>query len=655
MAGSDLFNVGVSGLLAYQRSLNTTSHNIANVNTQGYSRQTVQLSANLPQAAGSGFIGTGVGVETITRSYDAYLEVSMRDTTSSQSAFESYFKLASQIDRLIADNDIGMSSAFDAFASALQDVADSPSDTTARQVLLNQGETLTETFNQMYTLIEDMRQHVNSEMRAGVAEINRLSSSIAALNERIVLETGRTGQPPNDLLDQRDAAVLELAQYTSVTTLQQDDGALNVMIGKGQPVVVANRAFQMGTTPAVGDPDRLDVTLTVSSGVSTVITSQLDSGSFGGLIDFQEQMLDPALNKLGLTATGMSELFNQQHRMGVDLSGTLGNDFFNVAAPQVLTLNGTPGNVTASVADVSALTAADYTIQYASGAWSLRNNETNLPVAMTGTGTALDPFVADGVEIVVTSTPVNGETYEIRPTRTAARSIRVALPGVDQIAAAAPIRSSANIANTGSGNISSGVVTDIDNIAFQFSAGTLSPPVLVEFTAANSYDLYDNSNPAAPVLLEAGIAYNPATGDDVFPTPGGIDQGYRVQITGAPAAGDRFNVDYNTGGVGDNRNMLLLSTVTENASLDGGVNSVRDTYRNLVTDVSIDTRQAQQSSVAQSRVLEQITSSHDSISAVNLDEEAANLVRFQQAYQAAAQVIATASSLFDSLLNAVRR
>ena len=224
-----------------------------------------------------------------------------------------------------------------------------------------------------------------------------------------------------------------------------------------------------------------------------------------------------------------------------------------------------------------------------------------------------------------------------------------------QIAAAAPIRSSAANANTGTGAISAGVVTDINNAAFQTTAGQLTPPVLVRFNSATSYDVFDNSNPASPVLLEAGIAYNPATGGEVFPTPGGLDYGYSVSLNGAPAAGDEFSTEYNTGGVGDNRNALLLSATANLKLMASGTATIADSYNTLVADVGSDTKQAELNALAQSRVLDQAIATRESISGVNLDEEAANLVRYQQAYQAAAQVITVANDMFDILLNAVRR
>lgn len=653
---ADMLNIGVSGLLAYQRSLGTISQNIANVNTEGYSRQTTQLQATLPQAYGYGFQGTGVEVSTISRSYDAYLEVNMRNTTSSQSEFEAFYQLASQLDNLVADADAGMSSSIQRFFSAVQDVADAPADPAARQVLLSEGRQLSKQFNELAGWIENSRQYVNSQMNSAVADINRITSGIAELNQRIVLEQGRAGgQPANDLLDQRDRLILELSGLVNVTTLQQDDGAVNVLVGKGQALVIGSDAIELETTIEASDPNQLGIAMRSGGGGLISITDQMSGGLIGGVLGFRDRMLDPASNSLGLTAIGIASFFNEQQRQGMDLDGDLGVDFFNVSSPQVLSINGTAGGVVAAFDDVSQLTNLDYTIQYDAGSWTLRRTDTGQAVSMTGSGTAADPFLADGLRIEVTATPVNGETWQIRPTRNGARDIDMILGSANQIAAAAPVRSLSASGNTGTGTISAGSITDIDNAAFQTTPGQLTPPLLIQFTAGNSYDIYDNSNPGSPVLLEAGIAYDPATGSDLFPTPGGLDYGYSMRITGAPQSGDSFSTQYNTDGIGDNRNALALAELAADKLLNGGTASVVDSYRNLVVDVGINTRQAEQNSLAQKRVLDQVTAEHDARSGVNLDEEAANLVRFQQAYAAAAQVISAANAMFDTLLRVTTR
>jgi flagellar hook-associated protein 1 FlgK len=653
---SGLINIGVSGLLAYQRSLDAISHNIANVNTEGYSRQSVNLTARPPQITGYGFVGKGVEIASIQRSFDAYVEGNLRSSTSSTSEFEAFHTLASQLDNVMADADAGMSTSLQRFFNAMQDVADTPADPVARAVVMNEAQQLAEQFNGLAGWVENLRGHVNSDLRASVNEINGITSSIAQLNESIVVEQGRSGgKPANDLLDQRDALILRLSEYVNVTTLQQDDGAINVLVGSGQPLVVGNRPSSLAVFNEPGDPNALGIALTNSNGSLTPVTKQLTGGRMGGVLGFRDNMLDQASNSLGLVAIGMADFVNQQHARGMDIDGALGGDFFSVAQPQVISITGAPGNVSIGFDDVAQLTNQDYELQFNTGVWSLSRNDTGQVIPMTGSGTAIDPFVADGLSIVINVPPAAGDTYEIRPTRNGARDIDLALGSSRQIATAAPIRSQAENSNTGSGSISAGSVSDITNPAFQATPGQLTPPLMLRFTAANTYDVYDNTNPAAPVLLEAGIAYNPATGGDIFPTPGGIDDGYRMRLTGAPAAGDEFSTEFNTGGSGDNRNALAIGALATSKLMSGGTASITDSYNSLVADVGTGTRQAEQNRLAHKGVLERVNASHDAISGVNLDEEAANLVRFQQAYQAAAQVISTANSLFDTLLNAVRR
>ena len=651
----DLFSIGASGLLAFQRSLNTISHNIANVNTEGYSRQTVELATRPPEPNGFGFSGNGVDTVTIRRSYDAFVESSLRSGMSATAEFEAFHTLAAQLDNVVADPDTGIHTSLQRFFDAVQDVADTPASPAARQVLFNEGEVLATQFNELASWIEGVRGQVNSDINSGVNEINQISQAIAELNQSIVIEQGRAGQPPNDLLDQRDTLIKDMSELVYVTTLQQDDGSVNILIGTGQVLVRGNTATSLTVIQEAGDPRQLGVAVQGNGGLLVPVTEQLSGGRLGGVLNFRDQMLDPTSNSLGLTAIGLGSYFNEQHQRGMDLDGVLGLDFFSVAQPQVLAVSGNPANVSLAIDDVSQLSNADYKLRFNAGAWELTNKLTGQNIAMTGSGTAADPFIAEGMSIEITAAPANGDTYLLRPTRTGAMDIQMVLANNRQIAAAAPVRSVAATANTGTGVITAGEVTDISNAAFQTTSGQLTPPLLVRFTTGTSYDVYDNTNAAAPVLLEAGIAYDPATGTDLFPTPGGIDHGYRMQLSGAPAAGDEFSTEYNTGGIGDNRNALSLAGLATDKLMYAGSASVTDSYNRLVADVATDTRQAEINSLAQKRILDQTMARRESISGVNLDEEAANLVRYQQAYQAAAQVISTANTLFDTLLNAVRR
>ncbi|WP_456417506.1 flagellar hook-associated protein FlgK [Thiolapillus sp.] len=656
MTTGNMLGIGTSALRAFQRALNTTGHNIANANTPGYSRQRVDLSSATPQYAGYGYIGTGVRTDSVRRFYDGFVENQVRNYTSSTTEFQTLHNYAAQIDNVLADPDAGLSTAMQRFESAAQDLANDPASTATRQALISEGQGLVDRFHSLGGWLDDMNSQVNNDLQASVTEINRISSAIADLNKEIVRASGIAGdQPPNDLLDQRDSLIRDLSEHVSVSTLSQDDGSLNVMIGSGQALVVGSNATQLGTYRGPGVHAPLQVALEAGSNNQVPITDQLSGGKVGGLLGFRSRVLEPAVNELGRAAIGLGEFFNAQHQRGVDLNGQLGQAFFSFPDPQWDSYPGVSSSLSVAWDDVGQATGADYKLQYDGATWSISRTDTGEQVAMTGSGSAADPFVVDGVRITVDAAAVSGDTFLIQPTRNGAQSLQMLVNDPSQIAAAAPVLTSAMTTNTGSGAISAGRVTDIDNAAFQSTPGSLSPPVMIRFTSATTYELYDNSNPASPTLLEAVSGFDPAAGDDVFPTPGGLDYGYQVRLTGSPNAGDEFTIGYNSNGDGDNRNALALGEVLTGSVMGNGTESLSDVYRGMVSEVGTTTRQAEMTVGAHQQLLERSLNARDAISGVNLDEEAANLVKFQQSYQAAAQVIATANELFDTLLGAVRR
>lgn len=655
MASGSLFGIGTSALLAFQRALSTTGHNIANANTKGYSRQMVEFSSAPPQYAGYGFIGTGVRTDSIRRIYDGFVDGQVRNYTSAATEFQTFHHYASQIDNVLADPEAGLSTAMQRFSSAVQDLSNDPASSAARQAMISEGEALVERFHSLGGWLEDMNAQVNNDLQASVTEINRISTAIADLNQKIVMADGVADeQPPNDLLDKRDSLIRELSSHVSLTTLTQDDGSINVMIGTGQTLVVGYNVTRLTTVRGAGVHSPLQIALEAGANGQVPITDQLSGGKIGGLLGFRERALDPAINELGRVAVGIGEFFNQQHQRGVDLNGQLGQAFFSYPEPQWDSFPGVTSTLSLAWDDVGQITGADYQLQFDGSAWSIRRTDTGEQLTMAGTGTTADPFVVDGLRITVDPAAVSGDGILIQPSRTAAQSLQILVNDTAQIAAASPVLAIARSSNGGSGVISAGQVTDIGNPAFQSAPGSLSPPLMIRFTSPTSYDIYDNSNPASPALLESVSGYDPATGSELFPTPGGIDHGYRVRLTGGPATGDEFTLGYNSNGDGDNRNALALGEVLNGKVLGNGSESLADAYRNLVSQVGTTTRQSELAAGAHQQLLERSLNARDSISGVNLDEEAANLVRFQQAYQAAAQVIAAANEMFDTLLGAVR-
>jgi flagellar hook-associated protein 1 FlgK len=627
----DILRTGLSGLLAFQRALATTSHNVANVATEGYSRQVTDLATKTPQGYGSGFVGNGVDVVSVRRIYDQFAVQNLRTATANAGQSDTVANFAGQIDDIIGDPTTGISTSLQAYFNAWQDVANNPSSTASRQVLISQGQTLASRFSDASTRLDGVAQNVNDKIRADVTQINSLASQLAKLNADIVTaRSSFSGQPPNDLLDKRDTILTQLSQYTNVTTTSDSDGALNVFIGNGQALVLRNVSETLTAAPSSLDPSKLDISYSGSGG--TIITQSLSGGELGGLFQVRDQILDPTRNQLGLVAVGLATSVNAQQAAGLDLTGQLGSDFFSVSGPQAYprSSNTGGGSVTASISDIGALTGDEYDLRYNGSAYSLFRVSDGSSVTLTGAGTVANPFIADGVSIVVSGAPAAGDQFRIQPTRTGASSIAAVLTDPRGIAAAGPVRASAALTNAGNATISQGDVLDASN-------ANLLTTVSIQFLSATTYSV--NGGPA--------VAY--ASG-------GNIDvNGWRVQITGTPVTGDSFTVQKNTGGVADNRNALLAAGLQNENILAGGTTSISGAFSVLVGAVGSEAQQANITRDAQATIASQAKETVSSISGVNLDEEAADLVRWQHAYQAAAQTIAVASTLFDTLIAAVRR
>jgi flagellar hook-associated protein 1 len=640
MATGDVLNTAVSGLLAFQRNLAVIGQNISNASTAGYSRQTAQMVTNPPQFDGSGYIGTGVKVSTVTRAYDSFVTTQLRTATAASSQLDQYYQLASQVDNLFADSNAGLSPNLSSFFSAVQGVSNDPTSIPARQVLLSEGGSLAARFQYINDRLNAMRDDVNTQISTGVTEINSLASSIANVNKQITTATGAgSGQPANDLLDQRDELIRQLAEKVSVTAVAQDDGSVNVFIGNGQTLVLGQTANSLSVTGNPYDATRKEVSF-VSGGTTTTVSNVITGGSLGAALAFRSEILDSAQNALGQIAIGISSTVNDQHALGMDLYGNLGGDFFNPidsTSPTVYAHSSNTGSaqIGVTISDVSALTSSDYTLAYDGATYTVTRLSDNATVY---SGAALPGTIAsEGLTFSLASGTVNsGDRFLIQPTRTGANDIGMALTDPAAVAAAAPIRTAAANTNSGSGIVSAG------------SVNTPPPPnanlqqtVTITFTSPTTFDVSGTGtgNPT-------GVAY--VSGQDIS------YNGWTFKITGAPATGDLFTVSANTNGYDDNRNALAIAGLQTASTLGGATASYGDVYSEIVADVGTKTHAAQLDSTAQSTLLQQVTDQRNSISGVNLDEEAANMLRFQQAYQAAAQMVTVSGAIFQTLLAAVR-
>ena len=540
---SNILSIGQSALAAAQVGLSTTGHNIANAATPGYNRQVVVQGAALPQNFGFGFMGQGTEISTVKRIYNEYLGNQVQTAQASKSGLDSYYAQIKQIDNLLGDATTGLSPVMQDFFSSIQDVTSNPSGIPARQGVLSSAEALASRFQSLAGRLEEIEQGVNSQILSSVSSINTYAQQIASLNDAIGRAQRATGQPANDLLDQRDQLILELNKEIKTTVVKQGDGNYNVFIGNGQPLVVGTTTYQLANVASPTNPERIEVAFRASSGDLVIVgDAGVVGGKLGGLIEFRSQTLEPAQNALGRVAIGLADTFNAQHQLGFDLNGVAGGAFFNVAAPAVGSNSTNTGSavIGASIDNANALTISDYRLQYDGANYTLTRLSDN-----TTTTFATFPQIVDGVELNLTSgAPATGDSFLIRPTVNGASGFGVALTDPAGFAAAAQ-----------------------------------------------------------------------------------------------------------TGAVGDNRNALLLGALQTAKTLGNGTTSFQGAYSQFVSQIGNKTRELEVTSSAAGKLLTEATTALQNESGVNLDEEAANLLRYQQAYQAAGKVMQIASEMFDMLLS----
>lgn len=636
--GSGFLNIGVSGLNAANVGLLTTSHNISNASTPGYNRQQIVQTTNTPLFTGAGFIGQGTAVQTVKRIYDQFLTGQILSAQTGASEMDAYLAQIQQIDNLLADPDAGLSPALSAFFDGVGEVAANPSSIAARQSMLSAAQSLVARFQAIDNRFNEIREGTNAQVSGEVSAINTLVSQIAETNQRIILaQAAGSSQPANDLLDLRDQLIAELNQEIRVQTVADPDGTVSVFIGNGQPVVVGSLAFTLEAIAAPEDSEKITVALQAPGGSVVYLQEDLlTGGKLGGLIKFRNESLDSVQNGLGRIALALGQNVNDQHQLGQDLTGALGTAFFNLGSPTLKpnALNTGGGVPAVSIADVGQLTTSDYRLSYDGATYTLLRLSDDTVVASVA---SLAPAITvDGMTIGAGTWAANAnDSILIQPTRTGAHDLGVAVTDARNIAAAAPMRSAAAVANTGTGRISAGSVD-----APPPPNANLRNTVTITFdNPPGTFDVFDAT---LGVSLATNVAYTP--GADIS------YNGWTAQITGTPAAGDGFTVASNSNGVSDNRNAVALAALQTAKAIAGGTASYTSAYAQIVSQVGTKTAEVETIGKSQQALADQTESQRQSVSGVNLDEEAANMLRYQQAYQAAAKMIDIAGTLFEEIL-----
>ena len=666
------FSIGVSGLNAAQMNLLATEHNVVNANTPGYTRQRVVQASNIAINTGAGALGQGVHVQTIERMYDKFLTAQVNTAQAQTSSLDTYYSQIKQIDSMLADPQAGLSPALQDFFSGVQQVAANPSSLPARQSMISSAQTMATRFHNLDLRLTEINEQVNGRISNAVTEVNAYANQIADVNQQIIISESGYGQPANDL---------------KVSTTTNSDGSYNLFIGTGQQLVVGARANQLTANASTIDPGKIVVGLNTAGGSQEFPESMITGGELGGLVAFRKDSLEVAANEMGRVAASLALTFNAQHSLGQDLLGKASVDpsgfvgkFFTIPDPKVLagSTNTGAGAMTATFAAPSApgapnysgnfstnLTNSSYQLQFndAAGAYTITRLSDNVQVKV---GTGVGAVTFDGVDLKIPPNIKKKNKFVIKPVTEAGRNI-----GVDTqiaadprlVAAGAPIKVTQQQGNTGSMTVSQGILGvgySITGQPLKLAADAANPPTYLvlsgtpsaTWTAGWTAIYSDGKNPGAGSggLLPAGnsIPLVNASGG----TLAGVSfSGMSFQINGSPAANDEFTIAKNASGVQDGRNAVLFAKLQTQNTVAGGTATFQSSYARLVADNGIRTREAKVQLDAQGAILDQAQSTRDSLSGVNLDEEAANMLRYQQAYQASSKILEIGNKLFDTILS----
>lgn len=683
-----LLNIGKTAVLANSRLLNTTGNNIANINTPGYVRQRTTFVAEQ--------FGLGVGQGTTERLVNEFTQKQLRRDTTNAAYSSQYLAEANRLDALFSNAANSIATGMNNLFQQIQTANNDPTQLSNRQLVIGTSQSLLDQFNSMSTLIADQEQFLNQQLDANVSEVNDLISQIAAYNNDIVSYGSSSSRPvPLDLLDRRDNAILKLAEYVDIQTVDSNSGEKLVFMASGQALVVERGEFNLLSLRGEPDPnDRIiELTLQSNNNVKLELDAQGVGGKIGALTDYRLQVINPTQRQLGQLSLALADSMNTQNKLGLTLNGTLGQDLFRLPVTQGLSFATNSANARVSVSvepgESGKLPPNDFLLEVID-ANNLRltplddmgnpitANAKNIPTAGLPDqfdSTSVPDGDLFGLQLQVDAA-VAGDKFVLKPLSAAARSMQMATNRAEDVALAGPLRGEFTSANLGNGRVDGVKVFATDPASSAFTNSSLiNGPYTVTYQGQDSADnkfVFSITDNTGAVLGEARFDNNNfnnvlSKAIDPLSNPPGQSlkdtKGFDFNITGVPRPGDTFTIAFNENGFNDNRNGLELSAL-QNSSLvrrnsepfGAGVNqySLNQSYATMVGNIGERTRQARTADEANTAILEQTTLWYESLSGVSLDEEAADLVRFQQSYAAAAKILATSQTVFDTLLQALR-
>ena len=662
---ADLLQIGTSGINAFQRMLATTGNNISNINTAGYTRQR--------NIAISDQFNAGVAGVVDRRVLDKFAQGEMRRDTSINAYAQALSFELQRTDAMMSDKANNLGTAFDSAFQSVHTANDDPTSLDTRQLMLGEMKSLISTYNMLAKNYAEQEKTVNNEIGTEISEINALIKNLGELNKEVMQANNLPGGASGALLDHRDEAIRLLAEKVDITVIDGKSGAVQVMLRNGDPLVTGIEYSQFKVVP--GDPDgrKSDLQYTIA-GVSVGVNGTAAGGKLAALFDFRDQEIGKVRNSMGQLAIAITDAFNAQNKLGMDLDGNIGGEIFELpsSTSHNYSSNSDPskGIISEFIPGLgSSVTAADYeVIMTGPGVfeiYALENGQRNqipatdmtvafpdVEIPSHGLKFTFDGLVGDYAE---------RDKFLIQPTRDAADLIDISMVRPEELALASPIRVDANSTNTSKAHIELERVTATDTYAFNTTAGTgltlAAPQQVIINTSSGStvYEVYDGNTP--PNLL--GTASG--NGENILAAAGIADPGYEISLTGIPLHGETFSIAFNDNGFADNSNGLKMadlqnqSLMRKNVVASGdNLMTLHEGFSRMQSSIGERTGNAIVAAQASMAKLDQSTNWHESVSGVNLDEEASNLIKFQQSYSAAAQIVSAARATFDTLLNAAR-
>ncbi|HAT1727119.1 TPA: flagellar hook-associated protein FlgK [Legionella pneumophila subsp. pneumophila] len=647
-----ILNIAYSGLNAFQRALDVTGNNIANFKTRGYSRQSIQFTPIASNRYAGSYIGAGVSVSSIYRNVDQFANAQVRSTLSYRTQYDAFYNQAIQIDKLLSQDGSSISVPLQTFFDSIGQLNSTPDNIATRGVVLKQSQLLAQQFNSLQTKLEEYERNSTLQVTESVKIINRITKELAEVNGKLL---GNNNIP--ELLDHRDELLKQLSGYTDLSIFDQGDGTISVGIASGDMLVAGTQ--QRDLVVGTGKDSIFGTKIFLSSGGNNQvdITDRLTTGMLGGLIDYEKNVLGQASQLIGQMAIGLAQTFNAQHKLGMDMNSQIGKDFFtdfNSPGQMLKRSTASADNsgtavLSVNISDISQVKLSDYDLIISdTGANELRLIRKSDGTSTTLTWSSSPPappagqVVIDGMTITVNdlSQLANNDHYTLTPTRGAARDFALEIKDAYEIALASPVKTTASLNNTGQGQIILGPVLNTASVNKQFR---------IDFISDTQYNLVNvtDSTTAGP------FAFVPNT-NNVIQIPDGVTPSYSVVLSGIPKSGDQFTTDYNAGGFGDNRNGLILSNIQQNKIFSNGSETLFDRYGGLLAEVGGRTNQAKTSFESADILHKQALDFQDSKSGVNLDEEGANLLVFQQAYQAAGKLMEISNQIMNLLFDIMR-